>query len=110
MAAAKKKASKSTKPKARYVVVRTYSAGVHVGEVLERDVTKAPSVIVLGASRRIWQWQKRFTLNEIAMAGVGIGSRVSVPVDRAELTGVIEVIDCSNEGEAALRAVPAHQV
>lgn len=84
----------------KYVVVRTYSAGVHVG-VLE---SHNGSVVTLTESKRIWSWTGANTLNEIANHGVQKGSRVSESVVRNTLSGAIETLECSNEGEANLRA------
>ena len=102
--AAKKKQSP------RYVVVRAYSAGVFVGEVVAHD-PKNPSVITLGRSRRIWSWSGgRLSLHEVAMRGVGQGSRVSEELTTEhQVIGVIEVIGCSSEGESALRSVAAYR-
>lgn len=86
----------------KYVVVRTYSAGVHVGVLQQR----AGQEVVLGEARRVWRWQGRNTLNEIALRGVGDGSRVSETVPSILLTGAIEVIPTTEEGEKNLRAAP----
>jgi hypothetical protein len=83
-----------------YVVIRTYSAGVHVGELESRDGKEA----VLTNARRIWSWKGANTLHEISLHGVGAGSRVSDPVARITLTEVIEVIEASDEGRASLMA------
>ncbi|MCG3177478.1 MAG: hypothetical protein MOGMAGMI_02452 [Candidatus Omnitrophica bacterium] len=82
----------------QYVVVRTYSAGVHVGVLEYRDGKE----VCLSKARRIWSWRERNTLHEIANHGVGAGSRVSEPVESIDLTEAIEVITCSDEGRAAL--------
>lgn len=94
----------------KYVVVRAYSAGVFVGEALDYDLKNA-SVIKLSKSRRIWSWSGgRLSLHEIAMHGVGDGSRVSEELTTDHVVnGVIEIIECSAEGEAALRSVPAYR-
>ena len=84
----------------RYVVVRTYSAGVHVGVLKSRDGRE----VVLTEARRIWSWQGANTLNEIANLGVGDGSRVSDAVSLIELTEAIEIIATTDAGEMALRA------
>ena len=83
----------------QYVVVRTYSAGVHVGELVDRRDKE----VTLANARRIWSWQGANTLNEIALRGVGKGSRVSEPVSRIILTEAIEILECTPEGEGALR-------
>ena len=88
----------------QYVVVRTYSAGVHVGELVE----SAGKEVQLANARRIWNWQKRFTLHEVATAGVGEGSKVSVAVPGILLTEAIEVITCSADGAKLLREAKAY--
>lgn len=83
-----------------YVVVRTYSAGVHVGTLASRDGRE----VTLAAARRIWSWRGANSLHEVAVAGVGDGSRVSEPVPSVLLTEAIEVIECSPAGRASLEA------
>jgi hypothetical protein len=86
--------------KMKYVVVRTYSAGVHVGELKAR---RGKEVDLVNA-RRIWSWQGANTLHEIALHGVGEGSKVSETVAEIALTEAVEVIVASKEGAASLRA------
>lgn len=74
----------------KVVVVRTHSAGVHVGELVERRGQE----IDLANARRVWSWQGANTLHEIALRGVGRGSKVSEPVGEITLTQAIEVITC----------------
>ena len=57
----KKPAKKTTTKKLPYVVVRTYSAGVHVGELKSR---KGKEVVLINA-RRLWKWCGAFTLSEL---------------------------------------------
>ena len=83
-----------------YVVVRTYSAGVHVG-TLAKQSEDGKRVTLIGA-RRIWSWTGANTLHEISLRGVGPKSRVSDPVSEIELMEAIEVIRCSSEGQKAL--------
>lgn len=75
----------------QFVVVRTYSAGVHCG-VLQ---SKNGKEVVLSDARRIWNWNGANTLNEVATKGVAENSRISQPVDAIELTEAIELIQAS---------------
>jgi hypothetical protein len=84
----------------KYVVVRTYSAGVHVGELSDR---RAKEVDLVNA-RRIWSWKGANSLHEIANKGVGAGSRVSETVSAITLTEAVEIIDCTEAAQANLRA------
>jgi hypothetical protein len=71
------------------VIVRTYSAGVHVGTIKERDGKE----VTLINARRIWQWQGAFTLNAVAMSGVKrSSSRISASVPTITLLEAIEII------------------
>jgi hypothetical protein len=91
------KKSTMTKP---YVVVRTYSAGVHVGRLESRDGKE----VTLSSAKRIWSWKGANTLHEIALRGVGKGSRVSDAVSAITLSEAIEIITCAPEGEKALES------
>jgi hypothetical protein len=71
------------------VIVRTYSAGVHVGNLKSRDGRE----VVLTNARRLWAWSGAFTLNAVATSGVTrSGSRISKPVPEITLLDAIEVI------------------
>jgi len=83
----------------RFVVVRTFSAGVHMG-YLRACVGTA---VELTEARRLWRWNKAFTLNEISQKGCGEESRISEPVPEILLTQAIEVIPCSEIATTNLR-------
>lgn len=88
---------KPAKSKAPIVVVRTYSAGVHVGRVIERRTSKE---IKLGGAVRVWRWKGANTLHELALHGASLTefTRISEAVSEITLTEAIEVILCSAEG------------
>lgn len=71
------------------VIVRTYSAGVHIGHLEKR----AGKELTLTNARRIWYWKGAFTLNAVAVFGVDRKeSRISVAVPEITLTEAIEII------------------
>lgn len=84
----------------KYVVVRTYTAGVHCGELVKREGKE----VTLANARRIWRWFGANTINEIANHGAASNSKVSEAVSEIELTEAIEVVTCSAEGRKALEA------
>jgi hypothetical protein len=85
--------------KGKFVVVRTYSAGVHFGTVAEHDGKE----VRLTDARRIWNWYGANTLHEVATNGVDVArSRVSEPVPSILLTEAIEIIECSERGKTAI--------
>jgi hypothetical protein len=71
------------------VLIRTYSAGVHIGTLKSRE---GREVVLLNA-RRLYSWQGAFTLNAVATQGVSrSGSRISKPVPEITLLEAIEII------------------
>ena len=79
----------------RYCVVRTYSAGVHIGYVETFGSDNNPQYAKLLKSRRLHYWNKAASLSQVAMEGVGTESRIAMEIPEIELTDVIEVIPCS---------------
>ena len=73
-------------------VVRTYSAGVHIGKVVSVNGTECE----LEDSQRLWNWKGAFTLTEVAMNGVSSESRMSNKTQMF-LTQAIEFIPCSEK-------------
>jgi hypothetical protein len=83
----------------QYCVVRTYSAGVHVGIVAAVDGRN----VELRDSRRIWSWTGALSCSEIAMSGI-TGGKVAVAVPIHYLTEAIEIIPTNEKAEECLRS------
>lgn len=74
------------------VLVRTYSAGVHFGELVSHEGTE----VVLLNARRLWKWSGANTLNEVSQDGVDLSeSKISKRVPSITLTEAIEIIPMS---------------
>ena len=73
-----------------FVLVRTESAGVHVGLEGSRD----GDVIVLNQSRRIHYWEGACSCSEIAINGIKdlAKSRIAIILPKITLRGWIEII------------------
>lgn len=85
----------------KLVLVRTYSAGVHVGQLKSRKGQE----VTLTNARRIWRWFGANTLNEIAMTGLDAAkSRVSEPVSSITLTQAIEIMPVTENAAATIGA------
>ena len=81
----------------KYCVVRTYSAGVHIGYVKEFG-DKHPQHAKLINSRRLHYWKNACSLSQVAIDGVDEeNSRIAITLPELELTDVIEVITCSEK-------------
>lgn len=94
--------------KKRYVIVRTYSAGVFAGEL----VSKKGKEVVLTNARRIWYWTGASTLSQLAMEGSKnpAGCKFPCPVNRVELTECIELLDVSAAAEKSIKETPIWQM
>jgi len=83
----------------QFCLVRTYSAGVHCGTLVESSGT----AVRLKNARRIWRWNQANTLNELSLRGSGKEfTRISEPVADILLTEAIEVIPCTAKAQANL--------
>lgn len=91
------------KSKKQFVVVRTYSAGVHAG-YLEKFDGKS---ISLSKSIRIWYWSGAASLSQLAMEGVKNPDvcKFAMPVDMIVLTEAIEVIIATEKARKNIQAV-----
>ena len=86
-----------------YVIVRTYSAGVHAGYLKSR---KGKEVVLVNA-RRIWYWSGASTLSQLAMEGVKNPSECKFPCPVSEiiLTEAIEIIPCTEDARKNIQEV-----
>lgn len=81
----------------KYCVVRTISAGVHIGYVKEFGEKHHMHAFLIN-SRRLHYWNKAASLSQVAIDGVcPVTSRIAMKVPEIELTEVIEVIPCSKK-------------
>ena len=87
----------------KYVIVRTYSAGVFAGYLESRNGQE----VVMRDARRLWQWYGSASLSQMAMSGTSTPEKCKFPeaVDRVELLNVIEIIDCTEKAEESIRGV-----
>jgi len=78
----------------KYVIARCYSAGVHSGYVKSVD----GETCVLADSRRLWSWKAKdgIALSGVAQAGVKEGCKIDSINPEIYLTGVCELIPCSD--------------
>lgn len=93
--------------KMKYVIVRTYSAGVFAGELESRNGQE----VVLRNARRIYYWSGAATLSQLAMEGTKdpTNCKFPCPVDRVELLQAIEILDVTSEAQESIMGVPVWQ-
>lgn len=87
-----------------YVIVRTYSAGVHAGYLLRHEGKE----VELRNSRRIWYWSGAATLNQLATEGTSDPQNCKFPceVENIILTEAIEIIVVTKKAEKSIKNVP----
>ena len=90
--------------KKKYVIVRTYSAGVFAGTIQSRKGQE----VVLTNARRLWFWKGAASLSQLATTGTSCPSECKFPtsVSRVELLQAIEILDCTKEAQASIEQVP----
>jgi hypothetical protein len=95
--------SSQKKEDGRYVIVRTYSAGVFAGNIESKN---GKEVILLNA-RRLWKWAGAASLSQLAMEGVKDPDNCIFPceVDRVELLEAIEILDCTDKAKKSIKDV-----
>jgi len=86
----------------KYVIARCYSAGVHAGEVVSADGEE----VILKDSRRLWSWKAKdgIALSGVAQNGIKSDSKVDTMNPLISLTGVCELIVCSDISKASINA------
>lgn len=92
----------------KYVIIRTYSAGVFAGYLISKDGKE----VVLENARRLWRWSGAASLSQLAMEGVKNPEECMFPceVDRIELTEAIEIIDATLKAMNSIKNVPVWEV
>lgn len=88
----------------KYVIVRTYSAGVFAGELESKNGQE----VVMRNARRLWYWKGASSLSELAVKGVAYPNecKFPCPVDRVELLQAIEILDCTDTARKSIEGVP----
>lgn len=85
----------------KFCIARCYSAGVHAGEVVCVDGQN----VVLKNSRRLWSWKAKdgVALSGVAQSGlIGDKSKVDLVNPTIYLTGVCELIPCSDKAKESI--------
>lgn len=90
----------------RYVIARTYSAGVFAGYLASQS--EDGKRVVLCNARRIWEWHGAATLSQLAMDGTSKPDKCKFPCEvlRVELMEVIELLDVTEKARLSIKEVP----
>ena len=91
----------------KYIICRTYSAGVFAGYLESRNGQE----VVLRNARRLWYWEGAASLSQAAMDGFSKPATCKFPceVDRVELLNAIELLDCTKKAQDSIASVKVWQ-
>lgn len=103
-----KKIKSKNKKTNKYVIVRTYSAGVFAGELLSRNGQE----VTLVNARCLWYWDGAASLSQLAMEGVKKPENCKFPceVSKVELLQAIQILPCTNEAKKSIKEVPVWEI
>ena len=87
----------------KYYIVRTYTAGVFAGEIIEKEDQR----VVMKNARRLWYWSGAASLSQLAMEGVKNPNECKFPceINKVELFQVIEILDCTDIAKESIKSV-----
>lgn len=89
--------------KKKYVIVRTYSAGVFAGYIKSRKGQE----VILEKARRLWYWKGAASLSQLAIDGVSSPQECKFPaeVSKVELLQAIEILDVTEKARKSIASV-----
>jgi hypothetical protein len=92
----------------KYVIVRTYSAGVFAGYLKKSWESEGVRICKMKKARRIWYWSGAASLSQLAMEGTSDPANCKFPceVDNIEIQNCIEIIDTTEKARLSINAVP----
>lgn len=84
-------------------IVRADRAGVFFGEVVERN----GSEVKMRNVRKVWYWDGAAAVEQLAVYGTSKPTlcKITVEVSEMEITGVIQIIPCTEKSQKCLEAV-----
>ncbi len=86
-----------------FVIVRTYSAGVHAGYLEKRGGKE----VTLRRSIWIWHWEGAAAISQLAVDGTKKpdGCSFTCEVDEVTLTEAIQIIPCTEKARISIQGV-----
>ena len=92
----------------KYVIVRTYSAGVFAGTLESLEGRTA----VIRDARRLWRWEGAASISQLAVEGTSSPDdcRFPAPVPRIMVLETIEIDEVTPAAEKVIREVPVWRI
>lgn len=89
-----------------YVLIRTFSAGVHLGYLKSREGKE----VTLVKARRVWSWVGAASLSQLSQDGVlqpsADGNKFSIEIPEMLLIEAIEIIPVSEKAKKNIDSIP----
>ncbi len=85
----------------QYVIIRSYGSGCHFGILKSFDPYTC--VALLNSARRLWYWDKAFTLSEVAVRGIGGDSKLPVELEEITVCNVNEIIPATDAAISSIK-------
>lgn len=94
-----------------YVIIRTYSAGVHIGYLQSKEYTPSGIVVKLLKTRRVYSWSGAMTLSQLALDGSSKPDKCQITVEIPENELVaIEIMPVTEKSFKSLIAIPEWKI
>lgn len=94
-----------------YVIIRTYSAGVHIGYLQSKEYTPSGIVVKLIKTRRVYSWAGAMTLSQLALDGSNKPDKCQITVEIPENELVaIEIMPVTEKSFKSLTAISEWKV
>lgn len=92
----------------KYVICRTYSAGVFAGYLESRKGQE----VRLSKARRLWHWQGAASLSQLSVDGTAKPNECKFPceVESVELLQAIEILPATEKARKSIAAVPVWEM
>lgn len=87
----------------KYVIIRGDRSGVFAGTLAAKDGRE----VTLTDCRRIWYWDGAASISQLAVDGTSKPTKCQFPAPVAEIVilDAIEIIPCTENAEASIKAV-----
>ena len=95
-----------------YCIFRGHECGVHAGYLQKDNMFGSPNAFKVAKARRLWRWNSKFTLTELANSGVikidecKFSEPSSLPII---LLDVYEVLPCTVEAAKSIMEVTPYE-
>ena len=91
----------------KYIICRTYAAGVFAGYLAKQWVENGLKSAILRKARRLWYWDGAASLSQLSVDGVSKPQNCKFPceVETVEVSNVVEILPVTEKAKASIDSV-----